>query len=66
MTILVQDRLTTTDAATAKYWCREMAFEVADQAVQMHGGYATCSSIRSPALLPTFEATASKGAPMKS
>ena len=27
------------DAATAKYWCSDMACEVADEAVQLHGGY---------------------------
>ncbi len=39
MAQLLEDELSAADAATAKYWTTEMAFEVADQAVQMHGGY---------------------------
>ena len=39
MSRLLSDELSAAEAATAKYWCTEMAFEVADQAVQMHGGY---------------------------
>ena len=36
---MLEGQLGADDAATAKYWCSEMAFEVADQAVQLHGGY---------------------------
>ena len=39
MTNLAQDKLRPEDAAGAKLWCSEMAFEVADTALQMHGGY---------------------------
>ena len=39
MSQLLEDRLSPSDAATAKYWCTEKASEVADAAVQMHGGY---------------------------
>lgn len=36
---LALDKLQPEDAAGAKLWCSEMAFEVADTALQMHGGY---------------------------
>lgn len=36
---LLKGELTPADAAIAKMWCSDMACEVADQAVQMHGGY---------------------------
>ncbi len=36
---MLDGKLTPEHAAMAKYWASEMAFEVADQAVQMHGGY---------------------------
>lgn len=39
MTNLALGKLTPEDSAAAKLWCSEMAFEVADAAVQMHGGY---------------------------
>ena len=39
MTNLALDKLRPEDAAGAKLWCSEMAFEVADTALQMHGGY---------------------------
>lgn len=39
MALLVENKLPDAEAAAAKYWCSEMAFEVADRAVQMHGGY---------------------------
>ena len=39
MTNLALDKLRPEDSAGAKLWCSEMAFEVADTALQMHGGY---------------------------
>lgn len=36
---LALDKLEPEDAAGAKLWCSEMAFEVSDTALQMHGGY---------------------------
>ena len=39
MVQLGEGGLTDEDASTAKLWCSEMAFEVADRALQMHGGY---------------------------
>lgn len=39
MGLVLENRLPADEAAMAKLWCSEMGFEVADMAVQMHGGY---------------------------
>jgi alkylation response protein AidB-like acyl-CoA dehydrogenase len=39
MELLLQDKLDTTTASMAKYWCSDLQFKVMDECVQLFGGY---------------------------
>jgi acyl-CoA dehydrogenase len=37
--LILQDKLDTTTASMAKYWCSDLECKVVDECVQLHGGY---------------------------
>ncbi len=57
--------LTAADAARIKLFCTEVAARVIDRCLQLHGGYGTCSSTRSPGCTPTPASSGSTAAPAR-